>query len=182
LEKNSTDFGEWESLQQGDSNIFRVVYQKNIRMLLGYGYKLTTDRELVEDCLQDMFVHLWENRDKIVITKSIRSYLMVTFRRRIYLKLKESVKFKNNYELEESNILILDSSDYDRTETRDSLRKAVKLLTERQQEVIYLKFTLDFKNVDIADAMGLSIESVYNLTSQAVKSLKREYQNILNSE
>ncbi len=92
---SNIDFDLWEGFRSGCRKSFKTIYEDNIKTLLSYGYRLTTDRQLVEDCLQDMFIQLWDGRHKIQISKSIRSYLLISFRRRIFKQL--SQEHKLNY-------------------------------------------------------------------------------------
>src|SRR5690606_41088830 len=51
--------------------------------LLNYGYKITSDRTLIEDSIQDLFFELWKNRANISETTSIRFYLFKALRYKI---------------------------------------------------------------------------------------------------
>ncbi len=179
---SNIDFDLWEGFRSGCRKSFKTIYEDNIKTLLSYGYRLTTDRQLVEDCLQDMFIQLWDGRHKIQISKSIRSYLLISFRRRIFKQLSQEHKFNDYSDLENLSIIPEAYVTFQLNETRYLLRKAIRSLTSRQQEILFLKFNLGFRNEEISDTMNLSVKSVYNLVSTSIRRLKQEYLVTLNSK
>ena len=48
----------WSRFRSGDQDAFSEIYQKFIDALFAYGCKMTRDRELVKDCIQDIFIDL----------------------------------------------------------------------------------------------------------------------------
>ena len=45
----------WESCLKGDKEAFRELYCRFYALLRNYGIKLLPDKNLVEDCVQDIF-------------------------------------------------------------------------------------------------------------------------------
>ncbi len=60
-----------------------MLYKSHIEILYRYGHKLTTDTQLVEDSIQDMFIELWNSRKRLSDTDSIKYYLFRILRRKI---------------------------------------------------------------------------------------------------
>ena len=48
----------WESCLKGDKEAFRELYCRFYALLRNYGIKLLPDKNLVEDCVQDIFIKL----------------------------------------------------------------------------------------------------------------------------
>jgi hypothetical protein len=61
--KTNLDFL-WKSFLKGDDKSFSLIYQQHIDGLFLYGSKLCADRELVRDCIQEIFVDLFLKRKK----------------------------------------------------------------------------------------------------------------------
>src|SRR5690349_5203734 len=80
----------WDSFRRGDETAFSSIYTSYSVMLFHYGCKYSTDKELVRDCLQDLFLYLKKNRLGLGQTNSIKLYLFKAFRRRIIEYLKKS--------------------------------------------------------------------------------------------
>lgn len=73
----------WQAFKQGDRVAFERIYEQHIQPLINYGYKITTDRNLIQDCIQDLFVELWESRERLTNTDSVRFYLLKALRNKL---------------------------------------------------------------------------------------------------
>src|SRR5690606_16061393 len=74
---------QWCAFKKGDKKAFSTIYKAHIHDLLNYGYKVTSDRKLIEDSIQDLFLELWQNRERLSETTSIRFYLFKALRYKI---------------------------------------------------------------------------------------------------
>jgi RNA polymerase sigma factor (sigma-70 family) len=54
------------------------------------------------------------------------------------------------------------------------LADAINQLTKRQREAIFLRYYHGLGNAEIAETMGISIQSFYNLTHEAIRALKKQ--------
>ncbi len=52
-------------------------------------------------------------------------------------------------------------------------------LTKRQREAIFLKFYNDLSYSDIASIMDLQVDSVYNVISKAIESLRHKLKTVV---
>ena len=52
----------WSAFKNGSEDAFAEIYREHVKGLLNYGYKVTSDRRLIEDSIQDLFYELWKNR------------------------------------------------------------------------------------------------------------------------
>lgn len=62
-------------LKQGDEVAFERIYAEYSQRLLGALIKMVMSENVACELLQDVFIRLWNNRDKIDPEKSLRSYL-----------------------------------------------------------------------------------------------------------
>ena len=62
---------------------FTELYDKQIDNLFAFGTKFTSDREMIKDCIQDVFVKLYTKREELDSIGNIESYLYVSLRNRI---------------------------------------------------------------------------------------------------
>jgi RNA polymerase sigma factor (sigma-70 family) len=169
----------WNALRSGSRHAFDSIFKLYAARLYSYGSKFTKDQNLVLDCIQDLFVELWNRRLNLSETDSIRFYLLKALRRRIARALNAARRFQGIEEdfryLEEKvnfsaeHFLVIHESEQLR---HARLSRSIEQLTKRQRESIYLKFFQGLNNQAIAAVMGLSENSVYTLVSQAVKALR----------
>ena len=165
---------QWECFRAGDAQALGRMYDQYILLLYRYGHKLTTDRSLVEDCIQDVFAELWKRRDRISPTTSVKFYLFRALRQKIVRQRKYQSR-----RLAEDAIAVshesLATADPSFTEDQlQALRQALAHLSPRQKEAIYLKFYNRLSNDEIAAVMEIDKRTVYNLVSQALGRMQQE--------
>ncbi len=169
----------WDAFRAGEKAALDVVYQENVKPLYNYGFKLTQDKNLVEDSIQDIFVELWERRKRLGPTDSIRFYLFKVLRRTLLRyqaqnqRQSASPAFLENLLSEDSfevQLIVEQSA----ARTNSMLQKALDRLSGRQREVIFLRFYDELTFEEIADTMEIEVKSVYKLTYKALDSLKNK--------
>ena len=67
------------AFQSGDVNAFSRLYDMHINLLFNYGCKLTTDKELLKDCIHDVFVKLYTKKAELGIIEHNRVNMSVIF-------------------------------------------------------------------------------------------------------
>ena len=59
------------SFQAGNMAAFSQLYNLHINVLFNYGLKLTIDKELLKDCIHDIFVKLYTKKDELGVDVSV---------------------------------------------------------------------------------------------------------------
>jgi RNA polymerase sigma factor (sigma-70 family) len=173
----------WKSFLKGDNKSFSLIYQQHIDSLFLYGSKLCSDRELVRDCIQEIFVGLFLKRKKKSrkIT-NLRSYLFVSLRNCIGKKAKKTRKLDSIEEAEDENgeLFQTDYSFPDQIndleisgEIKEKLQRSISNLPSRQKEIIYLKFEEEMDYPEIALILKISVESARKLLYRALVTLRK---------
>lgn len=68
---NSTE-ALFASFQAGNMTAFSQLYDSHINILFNYGLKLTIDKELLQDCIHDVFVKLYTKRTELGAIDNVR--------------------------------------------------------------------------------------------------------------
>ena len=84
--------------QFGDDTAFSELYSMYFQTMLNYGRCITSDMELIKDCIQDVFVKMLDRRDSLKIT-SVSSYLIISLRNRLLDEFRKA-SYNNVIELE----------------------------------------------------------------------------------
>ena len=169
----------WSQLRQGRKAALEALYRAYAPVLLQYGGKFSADRQWVEDCLQDLFVGLWQAREQLGEVSSVKSYLLVAMRRRVIRQLGRQQKRETSEEPEEHQFdcdLAIDEQIAAREFSHEQhlkLQEALRQLSARQKEAIYLKYQLGMDYENIGQAMDINYQSVRNLVHSAVSRLKK---------
>ena len=182
-ERNSTqqiyhsDLEIWNAFKGGSLTAYKLIYEKNSDLLFNYGNKITHHKELVEDCIQDLFVDLWIKKLKLAVVINIKAYLFISFRRRLLealSKRKKSVGFEvaDNFEiyLKEST-----ESESISIEKKSKLLHALNALSTQKKEAIFLRFYNGLTCTEVAEIMKVKTQSVYNLISSGLKVIKKAF-------
>jgi RNA polymerase sigma factor (sigma-70 family) len=173
----------WKSFLKGDDKSFSLIYQQHIDSLFLYGSKLCSDRELVRDCIQEVFVRLFLKRKKKSreIT-NLKSYLFVSLRNCIVKKAEKTRKLESIDEVDEKNGEFF-QTEYSFTgtpvdlefpkEIKEKLQQSISNLPSRQKEIIYLKFEEEMDYPEIALILKISVESARKLLYRALVTLRK---------
>ena len=71
------------SFQAGNMAAFSQLYNLHINVLFNYGLKLTIDKELLKDCIHDIFVKLYTKKDELGTIDNLRSYLFISLKNKL---------------------------------------------------------------------------------------------------
>lgn len=167
----------WSNFKEGCEASFLLLYRKHASVMYRYGCKLSKDRDLVKDCLQQVFFNIWKGRENLGNPANIKNYLLKALRFEI---IKKSDK-KNSLESLPDNYHFLTISSYEselidlQTDEINQKRVGALLaqLPARQREVIFLKYYMNLSAKEISVVMGLEQESVYKLTYKAIDKLQQ---------
>lgn len=167
----------WNKFRKGNDLYFKKIYQTHIKYLLLYGLKFTNDRELVKDCIHDLFVDLYIHRETLGETNKIRPYLFICLKRKIIKSLKQT---QNNISLNIEELpFLVDYSlekniDFEETEQlkKKLLSEALNNLSSRQKEVIYLRFIEELEYEEISQLLEINYQSARNLIHRAIEQLR----------
>jgi len=180
-EQEKTDLN-WCAFKNGSKEAFAEIYRQQVKDLLTYGYKVTSDRRLIEDSIQDLFFELWKNRSGLSDTTSIRFYLFKALRFKIMRNAKNKVNDLLHFaevltegRTEASHESYLISMEVQSLQMAN-LKELISNLPKRQQEAINLRYYHDFSNEENAQIMGVNYQSACKCIYSALKSLKLNLQ------
>jgi RNA polymerase sigma factor (sigma-70 family) len=169
----------WDKFRAGDQRAFTELYQHFVQPLYSYSMGVTSDKELIKDCLHDLFVELWRNHATIGPTTSVKYYLMASIKRKLIRHMETQMKnhvHHSNYmmdymEADHSQEAILIKYE-EEIRTNKQLALCLNMLSKRQREAISLRFFQNMDTDQISDSMKINPQSVYNLIFGALRVMK----------
>lgn len=178
-----TDQQLWHKLKEGDKQALRKIYDLQLEYLLQYALRLTRNEELIQDCIHDLFVEIWNRREKLSETNAIRPYLIVSLRRKLIRHLQKEQKSEeldslNEFGWEEGVEDLLIQGEESALQSQ-KLENAMQKLSSRQREAIFLKFYEEMDYQEVAAAMDINYQSVRNLIFNGIKKLRDNLLTIL---
>lgn len=172
----------WKRFLSGDTEAFDLLMSLHFRTLFQYGSKFSKDKELVKDCIQDLFLILWEKRANLNKDAAVKPYLLASLRRLMHRSTaskswigdetldNQEAHFDIEFSVEEQYI------QHESALTRSrQLKQLLDELPKRQKEVIYLRFFQDMDRNQISEVMDITPQTVSNLLQIAIKQLKKQW-------
>jgi RNA polymerase sigma factor (sigma-70 family) len=172
-----------QRLQQNDEQALAAIMKKYYTALYNYGGRFTNDDALIKDCIQEVFISLWQRRENAAAILSPRYYLLRAVKNKVLKSLHQNnnktgfIESEDEYDfLQEFSVekLIIDKQMSEDQATE--LRRTLSQLSKRQHELIYLKFYQHLDHAQIAGLMNLSRQSVYNLLHETIQKLRSLWQ------
>lgn len=170
----------WEQMRAGDKQALFELYNNMYFHLIRFGLKINADDELVKDCVNQIFLNLWDKRARLTAVDNVKSYLMTSLRRCMLDQLAYEDKMTHAVnqmgaeeewaELSYEEIMIRLQQD---DELKQKLQQAIKQLTPRQMELIQMKFFEGLTYEQIAERTAQTVKTAYNTIYDAIKTLKK---------
>ncbi len=168
----------WNQFRNGDRQAYARIYELFAADLYRYGFNLVRDKQLVEDSLHELFLHLHHHKGTIGSTDNIRFYLFRALRNNMLRSLQKAKKYNLGEDLFENSEFAVQSFETEVIEEQTlNLQKKMVMseldkLPKRQKEIIYLVYLKGLTYQEAAEVMEISIKSVYNTVNVALGSLR----------
>ncbi|RRB15629.1 RNA polymerase sigma factor [Larkinella knui] len=169
----------WKQFLSGDTLAFESLMSSHFQVLFHYGSKFSKDREFVKDCIQDLFLILWERRGNLNAEVAVKPYLMASLRRLMNRSGHPKTGLPDAVSTDEQGVFEIEFSVEEEYIEQESIRvttqrfkKLLDELPKRQKEVIYLKFFQEMDRNQISEVMDISPQTVSNLLQIAIRQLK----------
>lgn len=168
----------WKRFVDGDDDAFERLYTAYVDRLFDWGLGYCGDRDLVKDCIQDLFTDLYLYRERLSPDANVWSYLLVSFRRLLNKSLKnlpihcqiaETLSTQELIEISDEERLI---SREEEARLRAKLKKEIVSLPSRQQEVLLLRYASQLSYDAVSKVMNISVPTCRTLLSRAIKHLR----------
>lgn len=158
---------------------FYALYRQFFPYLLSIGLKITADRELVKDILNQQFLQLWQQRETLQDIAYPLTYVTTSFRRKL---LKEGGMSSPVLELTDEHLQLYTEQSPEQVSLhreedfllQQRITNAIQRLSERKQLLIRLKYFEGLSYADIAAKTGLSARTIYNKVHEAINALRKE--------
>lgn len=172
----------WNLIKKGDQSAFSQLYNQYSDMLYGYGMKITADDDLVCEAIQNLFVYIFEKRERLSYPASVKAYLYASLKRLLIRELSKKNSFRllafeqiqeGHYDF---NLTIdietaLIEGEY-KEQYLSQLQESLNTLSPQQREVIYLKYYNECSNDEISEILGINNQIVRNIASIALKKIR----------
>lgn len=164
-----------------DDQVFEKLFKANFNALHAYAFTILKDEDLAEEIVQGMFLKFWEKRNGLSI-QSIKAYLYkcvyndsLNFLKHEKTKQKYHVFTKHHMNNESRDA----SSKVELSELQHQISKAMAQLPQQCRTIFQLSRFEELKYREIADQLGISVKTVENQMSKALKILRYQLADFL---
>jgi RNA polymerase sigma-70 factor (ECF subfamily) len=165
------DFELFRQIKAGDRKAFSVIYEKYREVVYTTAYLVLRDKTDAEDVMQEVFLALWAQRNKIEIKSTVKFYLSRIAHNMSLNKIEHNSNHaKRNLRYTKMNVNFEHPYVYvNNNEQRDTLNNAMKTLPEKSRRSLELVYFEEKSHKEVADLIGLSVNTV---KTQVYSSLK----------
>ncbi len=171
----------FEEMKRGKEYAFDFIFNYYYSGLCVYAQKMISlPEEEARDIVQDVFVKLWNDREKLDVKFSIRSYLFVSVKNKCFDVLRKKNRSIKVQEITPQQDISDESFEtYVLSELEALFNNSLNKLPERCREIFELSRLQGLKNREIALKLNLSEKTVENQITKALHILREELKDYL---
>jgi len=178
-----------ELLRKGDEEAFEALFSKHFKGLCLYAENILKNSSEAEEIVEEFFCYLWDHCDSVLINTSVNGYLYTSIHNRClkYLrhqKVKQDYIDEAQYHFADKELLSTVSSNYPEAnliskELEQKISIAIASLPEQCKKVFCMSRFENFSYQEIADCIGVSVNTVKTQMTTAIKRLREELKEYL---
>ena len=164
-----------KKLKKGNQEAYSYLVDKYHHELCVYAGSLSRDIYLAEDIVQNVFLKLWEKRDKLNTKFSIKGFLY----RSVYNEFIDQYRKKSNLAIVEehyNNKLKAIASEETSNETANLIalvKKEIQNLPTKCKQMFLLSKQQGLTNVEIAQFLNITTKAVERQMSRAFSTIRK---------
>ena len=176
-----TDTELLQLLAQNNEGAIDLIFKRYYSYLCKSCYRIIPHSEKSEDLVQDVFFELWKKRDSLRISTSLKAYLKrATLNKALNYIRDERIKSVGEEPLLfEASKQMSAQQGLEKKELQEMIDQAISQLPERCRLAFVLSRHEEMTYQQIADKMGISIKTVENQITKALKLLRKSLKSYL---
>ena len=164
----------WKNIQRKDLSVFESFYKQNYKSFFLMACKYVKAPAQAQEIVNDVFVKLWQDGHDMVIESSLKSYIYrAIINRSINALNKDKKDLQNQKELSYRPEETYEMRQMEVNELKARLYKAIDQLPDQCNKVFCMSRFEGLKQQEIADKLGISIKTVKNHITHALKQLRK---------
>ena len=154
---------------------FKALFERYYTPLYRFTTRFIRDAQNADNLVQDLFVKLWTQRENLHINSNLKSYL--------YISLKNSalnyIKSQNSTVADKAELLLQPEKTqnpeegYINSEMHQAVHDAIDKLPVKCRQIYLMKNYDNLKYIEIAEIMGISVNTVKTQLKRALQSLHK---------
>ncbi len=180
---NTSDEAVVLEVQHGNKDVFGVLMERYEKKLLRYGRKFLSEKENIEDIVQEVFIKAYQNIQSFDTSQKFSPWIYRIAHNTFINALKK--KSRNPLYLFDFDTLLYhpiyenpDDKEKDQQEMRVMVDKGLDGLSQKYKEIIILHYLEELSYKEIADVLRIPIGTVGIRLKRAKDALKKVYETL----
>ncbi|WP_256001926.1 RNA polymerase sigma factor [Pedobacter deserti] len=165
-------------IAQGDQRAFAALFKHYHRFLYSFSLRITSSEESASEVVQDVFLKIWLNRERLAEVQSFGAYLNRMVRNHSLNVVRKELQvarttgeFGRSFdERDDSTTLQLEYN-----EVSNLLNEAIAGLSPQQRQVYQLCHQQGLKYAEAAEKMNISPQTVNAYMKDALKKIRMHF-------
>ncbi|MDR2827807.1 MAG: sigma-70 family RNA polymerase sigma factor [Acholeplasmatales bacterium] len=160
----------------GDFESFNIIYYAYYKLIKQIAFSYTSDNSVSDNLVQETFLLLWENRDKVDSNNKNFKYYLTTIANNTcinYLTKENKSKIIYKDDLETNKLY----QEYDTINQNYYMFRIKQILDKQSYDVIVLHYINNLKYKEIAKIKNKSVSTITSVASRAMRLLKEKLRN-----
>lgn len=168
-----------KQIAEGDEQAFAVLFYRYLPVLQPFALKFTKSADAAEEIIQDTFLRVWLNRDKIEGVENVKAWLYRYASNECLNYLRKALnqaKAIDNMEIDHPKQSNITTETINLNDINVLVAEAVDKLPQQRRKIYQMSRNEGMNIPEIADALELSPNTVKNALVISLKTI-REYLN-----
>ncbi|WP_455584284.1 RNA polymerase sigma-70 factor [Bacteroides sp.] len=175
-----------KKLNEGDHQAYKFIFDHYYALMGAIAYEYVEDYYVSQNIVEDVMMSIWEKRDQLNISTSIKSYLLTSVRNRCIDHLRsqsrEAEIFSIESEIGSSSCYIPDQEMFEQivlSELETKIEEIIQSMPEECKQVFLLSRYREKSYAEIADELHISVNTVKYHIKKALSLLREELKDYI---
>jgi RNA polymerase sigma-70 factor (ECF subfamily) len=162
-----------EATSRGDRDQFRALYEQTAPKLFGVVLRITRNRAIAEEVLQDTYIKVWQNAERFTPEAGQPMAWLAAIARNRAIDRLRSERFDRFKDVGDDNLLEqLPAPPGADSVTRESLRTCLAGLDEEARSCVVLAYCTGSSREELAERFGRPVGTIKTLLHRSIKLLR----------
>lgn len=166
------------NVSKNDNYFIQFIYDYYADDLLSYGMRMGYQKEVLEDAIHDLFYKLCRSPHLVKQVKELKLYLFRALKNRLVNIQKSTAKYVTTDFPEFKLAVNTDSlhrliEEEEQMIIKERINKLLGELSNRQREIIYLRFLQEMTYAEIGELLEMTPASVKNVVYRAINKIRK---------
>lgn len=175
-----------DKLRQGDHQAFKSIFDKYYALMCAVAYEYVEDKSVSQNIAEDVMLSIWEKREQLNISVSIKSYLLGSTRNksidylRAHSREMEAISFES--EFGSQSCFVSDEELFEKIvllELESKIEKVIDMMPNECKKVFILSRYEDKSYLEISEELNISVNTVKYHIKKALSLLREELKDYI---